>query len=881
MNIALIINPVTGGWTPNDDNTWGGGGEAVVFWARALSTRGHIVHIFWDQTTTHDHADDRIQYYTYADCRDGYDVAIYRKCPELYRTNRAKCSILWTDQVRTFDATGFHGIVVASPFLSRSLGNLLPGLASVVQVIPDGYDALAFQKEPAPLRVPQLVLHASSPDRGLATLLNLWPEILAERPTAQLAIAYGWDVFDRCHGSSALKQSIITAVERLPTESVSLRRYSYADMQQMFRTAGLWAYYCTGGEFFCQSAIKAQVGGAVPVVRPFGALHQTVFSGIKADTPQQFVQALCMALDPEHQTILRKELTLSISQVACVRTWDQVAEAWEQLLLASPSVPLTHIPPTPETPMGLIPQPVAIGMQAVQQAVTEWLNGLTAASNVWVDPALDLSLARSGQPLIYNPDVPIDVAIIGWSLEDTHLDPRTSMDAIPDGIPVLCFTSFGPWRATQRFRMLSRMDVVEVFGKQSQCAMRVQAIDGESNGMIITTFVLSHELLGSRNIIRARSAAAPRQTVTACFIARNATGAFQRTLEGVIPIVDEIVVIDTGSTDDTKELVQRFGEDHRDVAVTLLDGTSPRWCYDCLREHQIGEMQPGHRIAGFETPRNESIAPARGDWILWLDCDEELTNPQALAKYLKPNGFDGYAINQHHFSVDPPEATKIDTPVRLFRRLPDGTAPGLFPYGEHSWPTFHPGLRARFAGVIHEHPGGAPLYYEGISPVVVLSDVRIAHNGYLTEAVRRARFVRNWPLMVADRQKYPPRRLGIFLWLRDLVHHMRYQLERNGGRPTPYAVELAEWAQTIFRDSFLESNDPFSLDALGYYSAAMQMLGQGQDVQLGIQSRKPEITGEEQRDLQISGRVANKAEFMRLLAAKADVIFDRWEGDYL
>ena len=35
--------------------------------------------------------------------------------------------------------------------------------------------------------------------------------------------------------------------------------------------------------------------------------------------------------------------------------------------------------------------------------------------------------------------------------------------------------------------------------------------------------------------------------------------------------------------------------------------------------------------AGFETARNISLDACRYDWVLWIDCDEKLLDPQALA----------------------------------------------------------------------------------------------------------------------------------------------------------------------------------------------------------------------------------------------------------
>jgi glycosyltransferase involved in cell wall biosynthesis len=60
--------------------------------------------------------------------------------------------------------------------------------------------------------------------------------------------------------------------------------------------------------------------------------------------------------------------------------------------------------------------------------------------------------------------------------------------------------------------------------------------------------------------------------------------------------VDEIVVVDTGSVDDTRRIAGRYAD-------RLLDFT---WCED------------------FAAARNVSLAAAGGEWILVLDADERI-----------------------------------------------------------------------------------------------------------------------------------------------------------------------------------------------------------------------------------------------------------------
>jgi glycosyltransferase involved in cell wall biosynthesis len=89
------------------------------------------------------------------------------------------------------------------------------------------------------------------------------------------------------------------------------------------------------------------------------------------------------------------------------------------------------------------------------------------------------------------------------------------------------------------------------------------------------------------------------RTLTLAMIAKNESERLPECLASVKPIVDEIVVLDTGSTDDTVEVARSLG------ARTFRHD----WSDD------------------FSAARNESLRHATGDWILMLDADEIIAEP--------------------------------------------------------------------------------------------------------------------------------------------------------------------------------------------------------------------------------------------------------------
>ena len=344
----------------------------------------------------------------------------------------------------------------------------------------------------------------------------------------------------------------------------------------------------------------------------------------------------------------------------------------------------------------------------------------------------------------------------------------------------------------------------------------------------------------------------PRETLAVCMITHNSEEVLHRCLRSVQKIADQIVILDNGPSED--RTVQVASEYTPDVRA----GTSPFYCYTHMQNHPEMVTQPGVcEMAGFETPRNESIDNVWADWIWWIDYDEQLLDGAKMLKYLRQNIYLGYAINQHHLSVDPPGSLKRDIPVRLFRNK----------------------AGMKFYGLVHEHAELAP--NKGIGPnTAVLTDVNISHDGYLTEGIRRGRFNRNLKLLECDRKKYPDRLLGIYLYdVRDNVHMARYALERSNGQVTP-EIERHCWTViNSFRKYFMGKDVILAKEGLLYYSDAMAILGIGVEVAAAIDVKRSgaNITN----DTQVHFRATDQAEINHILSAKVRELCGPFEGPYV
>ena len=290
----------------------------------------------------------------------------------------------------------------------------------------------------------------------------------------------------------------------------------------------------------------------------------------------------------------------------------------------------------------------------------------------------------------------------------------------------------------------------------------------------------------------------PRQTVSATLIAGpNSEDQLDWCLKSLKHVADEIVIADTGMSEEAKAIAIK----HK---ATVVKGTNP--------------LDPSPDI-GFETPRNEALAAARMDWVLWIDTDEKLIEPQNLLKYLRQNSHNGYSIRQYHFACD--TTFKPDMPVRLFRRTP------------------YQGKTMRFFGMIHEHPELG--LNDGPGPTIVLSDVHIPHTGYLIESGRRLRFQRNYPLLMKDISKYPERVLQKHFIMRDNMLLCGYELGQNGGRVTNEIISKCHETIDLYRKHFLGKGGYMNVDSIQYYSQACKILGEGAEVAFQITAGKDQV----------------------------------------
>jgi len=200
------------------------------------------------------------------------------------------------------------------------------------------------------------------------------------------------------------------------------------------------------------------------------------------------------------------------------------------------------------------------------------------------------------------------------------------------------------------------------------------------------------------------SAGHPRLSIS--MIVRNEERFLEGCLQSVQGVADEIVIVDTGSTDATADIARRYG----------------------ARLHEITWEDD------FSSARNECLSRCSGDWILYLDADERLAVD---------------AKEELRRSVGDPDALAYYCVVRSEEHLPRGTVHSVARY---------PRLFRRLKGICFEgrvHEQIAPSIQRA-GYTILPSGIVIEHLGYAqSEEIINEKCLRNSKLLRVHLKEHP------------------------------------------------------------------------------------------------------------------------------
>ncbi|QDU26821.1 SPBc2 prophage-derived glycosyltransferase SunS [Anatilimnocola aggregata] len=210
-----------------------------------------------------------------------------------------------------------------------------------------------------------------------------------------------------------------------------------------------------------------------------------------------------------------------------------------------------------------------------------------------------------------------------------------------------------------------------------------------------------------------------RPRVSLCMIVRNEEANLRSCLQPVQHLFDEVIVVDTGSADGTREIAETLGAKVFDY----------EWSDD------------------FSSARNFAADQATGDWIFWLDADDrideqnrvqlaELMDKLATQPTNAPRRF--YVMTTVSSSRHSTEPTTLISHTRLFRNHP----------------------QARWTGRVHEQ---ITPQLETLGDELVHTDLRVEHLGYVDPALCQRKANRDLRLLRMDYATDPENPVTSFL----------------------------------------------------------------------------------------------------------------------
>lgn len=203
------------------------------------------------------------------------------------------------------------------------------------------------------------------------------------------------------------------------------------------------------------------------------------------------------------------------------------------------------------------------------------------------------------------------------------------------------------------------------------------------------------------------------KNISVCMIIKDEEKYIKQCIESVLSVADEIILVDTGSTDKTLEIAKEY---------EIVKIFNYKWDYN------------------FSNARNYSLSKATGDFIMILDGDETLYNQdvQKLVKLVNETNSNGISIVINNYNDENESENFIThTNMRLFEK-------NIFKY----------------VGIIHEQL--VPI--DNTKQIKIdSSDIRINHYGYLqSNIIAKDKRNRNIPMIQKMLDKDPNNGFDLF-----------------------------------------------------------------------------------------------------------------------
>lgn len=232
------------------------------------------------------------------------------------------------------------GVFCLTPFHAGLIETQYPILKPFIKLIGHGIDLnkIKTNKED---KIPCKFIYSSLANRGLHTLLRMWPKITKWNPNASL---YIYSDVESPYMLQAYSELMTQIKELLNSKMSNIFYYGCVNkhiLYESWKTADVWFYPTTYQETFCVTALEAAASKTLVIATNVGGLQHTVADrGVLIDAPNEITNewmdnAVAVLIQTMENIELKDALITKNYEWAIKNTWEQQTTVVEQFLLSN------------------------------------------------------------------------------------------------------------------------------------------------------------------------------------------------------------------------------------------------------------------------------------------------------------------------------------------------------------------------------------------------------------------------------------------------------------------------------------------------------------------------------------------------------------------
>jgi glycosyl transferase family 25 len=228
-----------------------------------------------------------------------------------------------TEQILSKFSNEITGCVCQTEWHKNLFASRYPALKDRILTINNGINTELFPLQSQ--KIKNRFLYSSCGERGLSTLLQLWPEIVSKLPDAELFIS-SYNEFPKNEEERRMEKII----QENSSSIKHLGRLSQPELYSLMSTVEYWLYTNCFLETSCITSLEMLASNVICLYYPIAGLNDTIGEyGIKVYQGSEIKELLLLVEDEERKKSLKargKDYAMSCS-------WKNRASNWNQLVI--------------------------------------------------------------------------------------------------------------------------------------------------------------------------------------------------------------------------------------------------------------------------------------------------------------------------------------------------------------------------------------------------------------------------------------------------------------------------------------------------------------------------------------------------------------------